>query len=57
MAGATPLTPDFNKAPNNLLGDGVNASAQSFGERFPYLAQPYQGFGRAGGTATSPTGD
>jgi len=27
MAGATPLTPDFNKAPNNLLGDGVNASA------------------------------
>jgi hypothetical protein len=56
MAGATPLTPDFNKAPNNLLGDGVNASAQSFNSAFPYLSQPYQGFQRAGGTATSPTG-
>jgi Domain of unknown function (DUF4331) len=57
MAGATPLTPDFNKAPNNLLGDGVNASAQSLGERFPYVGQPYEGFKRAGGTASSPTGE
>ncbi len=56
MAGATPLTPDFNKAPNNLLGDGVNQSAQPFNGGFPYLSQPYQGFARAGGTATSPTG-
>jgi uncharacterized protein DUF4331 len=56
MAGATPLTPDFLKAPNNLLGDGVNESAQSFNTAFPYLSQPYQGFQRAGGTATSPTG-
>src|SRR5439155_24011422 len=56
VAGATPFTPDFNKAPNNLLGDGVNQSAQSFNQGFPYLSQPYQGFQRAGGTATSPTG-
>jgi hypothetical protein len=56
MAGATPFTPDFNKAPNNLLGDGVNQSAQAFNGGFPYLSQPYQGFQRAGGTATSPTG-
>jgi hypothetical protein len=56
MAGATPLTPDFNKAPNNLLGDGVNQSAQPFNAAFPYLSQPYSDFSRAGGTATSPTG-
>ena len=56
MAGATPLTPDFNKAPNNLLGDGVNQSAQPFNSGFPYLSQAYQGFQRSGGTATSPTG-
>ncbi len=56
MAGATPLTPDFNKAPNNLLGDGVNQSAQPFNAAFPYLSQTYSGFSRAGGTATSPTG-
>lgn len=56
MAGATPFTPDFNKAPNNLLGDGVNASAQTFNGAFPYLSQPYSGFSRAGGTAPSPTG-
>jgi hypothetical protein len=56
VAGATPFTPDFNKAPNNLLGDGVNQSAQPFNQGFPYLSQPYQGFQRAGGTATSPTG-
>ena len=50
------FTPDFNKAPNNILGDGVNASAQSFNDAFPYLAQPYSGFSRSGGTASSPTG-
>ena len=57
MAGATPFTPDFNKAPNNLLGDGVNQSAQPFNGAFPYLSQPYSGLlARSGGTATSPTG-
>jgi len=34
----------------------VNQSAQLFNAGFPYLSQPYQGFQRAGGTATSPTG-
>lgn len=56
VAGATPLTPDFLKAPNNLLGDGVNQSAQPFNSAFPYVSQPYQGFQRAAGTAVSPTG-
>jgi len=56
VAGATPFTPDFNKAPNNVLGDGVNASTLGYNGTFPYLSQPYQGFQRSGGTATSPTG-
>jgi hypothetical protein len=56
MAGATPFTPDFNKAPNNLLGDGVNTSAQEFNGSFPYVSQPYSGFSRSGGTVPSPTG-
>jgi Domain of unknown function (DUF4331) len=56
MAGATPLTADFNKAPNNLLGDGVNQAAQAFNGTFPYLSQPYSGFSRAAGTAPSATG-
>src|SRR5205807_8690706 len=56
VAGATPFTPEFNKAPNNLLGDGVNQSAQGFNAGFPYMSQPYSGFSRSGGTAPSPTG-
>jgi hypothetical protein len=56
MAGATPFTPDFNKAPNNLLGDGVNQSAQAFNSGFPYMSQAYSGFARSGGTTPSPTG-
>jgi hypothetical protein len=56
MAGATPFTPDFNKAPNNILGDGVNQSALPFNGSFPYLSQPYAGFARSGGTAPSATG-
>jgi hypothetical protein len=56
MAGATPFTPDFNTSPNNVLGDGVNQATLSFNDAFPYLSQPYAGFGRAAGTATSPTG-
>src|SRR5262249_47041349 len=56
MAGATPLTPDFNKAPNTLLGDGVNQPSLPFNGTFPYLSQPYAGFSRSGGTAASATG-
>jgi hypothetical protein len=56
VAGATPFTPDFNKAPNNLVGDGVNASAQAFNSSFPYLSAPYMGTTRAGGTEPTPSG-
>ena len=40
LAGGTPLTPDFNKAPNNQLGDGVDANDVPFRNSFPYLADP-----------------
>jgi hypothetical protein len=40
LAGATPFTPDFNKAPNNQLGDNVNANDVAFMPMFPYLAEP-----------------
>jgi hypothetical protein len=56
MAGATPFTPDFNKAPNNVLGDGVSQASLPFNGTFPYLSQPYAGFSRSGGTAASATG-
>jgi hypothetical protein len=57
MAGATPFTPDFNKAPNNLLGDGVDVSAQVWTSGFPYVSQPYSGFERAGGIQPAATGE
>lgn len=44
MAGATPLTPDFNTAPNNTLGDSVNRSDQTFNSLFPYLSAPHVGW-------------
>jgi Domain of unknown function (DUF4331) len=40
LAGATPLTPDFDKAPNNKLGDGVDKNDVPFRNSFPYLADP-----------------
>jgi hypothetical protein len=40
LAGATPLTPKFDKKPNNTLGDGVNANDVPFLNSFPYLARP-----------------
>jgi hypothetical protein len=43
VAGATPLTPDFNRAPNNALGDGVDANDRPFLSAFPYLATPHAG--------------
>ncbi len=42
-AGATPLTPAFNRAPNNQLGDGVNENDLPFLSFFPYLAIPHAG--------------
>lgn len=47
LAGGTPFTPDFNKAPNNLLGDGVDQNDKAFLSAFPYLAAPHQGFEHA----------
>lgn len=44
LAGATPFTPDFNIAPNNLLGDGVDANDAAFTTTFPYLAAPRNGY-------------
>jgi hypothetical protein len=46
LAGGTPFTPDFNKAPNNALGDGVDANDVAFLPVFPYLASPHQGYER-----------
>src|SRR5262249_5472995 len=41
LAGATPLTPQFNVSPNNLLGDGVDANDKPFLTHFPYVAHPF----------------
>jgi uncharacterized protein DUF4331/flagellar hook capping protein FlgD len=40
VAGATAFTPQFNVAPNNQLGDGVNANDRPFLPYFPYVAPP-----------------
>ena len=40
VAGATPFTPTFNVAPNNQLGDGVDANDRPFLPYFPYVALP-----------------
>ena len=42
-AGATPLTPAYNRAPNNQLGDGVDHNDLPFLPVFPYLAIPHPG--------------
>lgn len=44
LAGATPFTPAFNVAPNNILGDGVNTNDRPYLPRFPYLATPWSGY-------------
>ena len=44
LAGGTPFTPAFNKAPNNRLGDGVNTNDLPFLAHFPYVATPHQGY-------------
>lgn len=42
-AGATPLTPAFNRSPNNALGDGVERNDVPYLTFFPYLAYPHAG--------------
>ena len=44
LAGGTPFTADFNKAPNNALADGVNANDKSLLTSFPYVASPKSGY-------------
>jgi len=44
LAGGTALTPAFNHAPNNILGDGVNKNDAPFLAQFPYVATPHQGY-------------
>jgi len=41
VAGGYVLTPDFNVAPNNQLGDGVDANDRPFLPYFPYAALPH----------------
>jgi hypothetical protein len=43
VAGATPLTPAFNRSPNNTLGDGVDRNDVEYLRVFPYLAVPHAG--------------
>ena len=40
------LNPDFNIAPNNALGDGVDGPDVPFIACFPFLATPHSGFDR-----------
>jgi hypothetical protein len=35
---------EFNVAPNNQLGDGVDFNDRTFLDKFPYVAIPYEGF-------------
>jgi hypothetical protein len=42
-AGATPLTPAYNRSPNNTLGDGVGNNDLPYLRSFPYLAIPHAG--------------
>jgi hypothetical protein len=43
MAGATPLTPDFNGGINAQLGDGVASNDKPFLSSFPYVPSPTAG--------------
>lgn len=38
------LVSGFNKAPNNMLGDGVNSNDRPYLTVFPYLAHPVSGY-------------
>lgn len=42
-AGATPLTPAFNRSPNNRLSDGVSRNDLPYLSAFPYLPIPHAG--------------
>ena len=42
-AGATPLTPAFNRFPNNSLGDNIGSNDVPYLTSFPYLGIPHAG--------------
>jgi hypothetical protein len=42
-AGGYPLTPAFDRPPNNALGDGVDANDVPYLTGFPFLATPHPG--------------
>lgn len=42
-AGGTPFTPSTNRAPANLLGDGIDQNDRPFLPSFPYMAPPLPG--------------
>ena len=42
-AGGTPLTPAYNRSPNNSLGDGVSRNDVPYLTSFPYLGIPQAG--------------
>jgi hypothetical protein len=44
LAGGTPFTPAFNRPPNNLVTDGIEANDQPFLSSFPYIGVPWQGY-------------
>ena len=60
LAGATPFTPEFNRPPNNMLGDGVNENDRPYLATFPYLGTPWQGYDHphhmVGSLETQPAG-
>ncbi len=43
LAGATPLTPGFDRGANSRLSDGVDRNDKAFLDDFPYLAVPHAG--------------
>jgi hypothetical protein len=43
MAGATPLTPEFVRSPNNRLGDGAEENDRPYLSSFPFLTTPHPG--------------
>jgi hypothetical protein len=49
MAGATPLTPEFSRAPNNRLGDGIDSNDRDYMRAFPFLTTPNSGRDNVGG--------
>ncbi len=52
VAGATPFTPAFDRAPNNQLGDGVDSNDKQFLRSFPYIPHPFSGYADPNGNVT-----